>query len=162
MVFLLKLEPPTLEELEELRSIASLQFRGVGEDFIPDNVLVQRSPSTLRIRMVFLDNKPFLSLRASDYHLILKLYGGIRLNKVLDFPYLRVILSNKYSVYVAKGGNVFSPHIVFADPGIRPGDEVLIVNEELELIAVGRALLPGWAMTFFKRGEAVRVRESIE
>ena len=158
----MRLSRPTPSELLELRSIASLQFRGVGTSFIPDNILVQRSPSTYRIRIVFLDKKPLVSLRAADYRLLLRIYGGIRLNKILSFPLLRVVVSNKYSSFIAEGGNVFAAHIVFADPEIRPYDEVIVVNEDSEVLAVGRALLPGYIMTFFSRGEAVRVREGIK
>ncbi len=157
----MKLTPPTPDELFELRAIASLQFHGVGDRFIPDNVLVLRSPSTYRIRQVYLDGNPLVSLRASDYKLVLKIYGGLRLNQVLEFPYNRVIVSNKYMDFIAEGGNVFCPHIVYADPAIRPGDEVVVVDESLNVIAVGRAILPGYAMSFFSRGEAVRVREGI-
>jgi len=157
----MRLSRPTPSELLELRSIASLQFRGVGDHFIPDNVLVQRSPSTYRIRIIYLDNKPLASLRAADYRLLLKIYGGVRLRKVLNFPLLRVVVSNKYSNFIAEGGNVFAAHVVYADPEIRPYDEVIVVNEDDEVIAVGRALLPGYIMSFFSRGEAVRVREGI-
>ncbi len=153
---------PTPEELRELRAIATIQFRGVNKDFIPSDILVYRSPSTYRIRMIYLNGKHLLSLRASDYRLILRIHGGIRLNKMLNFPHLRVIVSNKYAQFIREGRNVFAPHIVFADPSIRPGEEVLILDEDYNLVAVGRAILPGWFMTLFKRGEAVRVREGVE
>ncbi len=157
----MRLSKPTSQEILELRSIASLQFRGVGDRFIPDNILVQRSPSTYRIRMIFLDGKPLASLRAADYRLVLRIHGGLRLNRLLNYPLLRVMVSNKYRDFIAEGGNVFAPHIVYADPGIRPYDEVIVIDEDGEVIAVGRALLPGYAMSFFSRGEVVRVREGV-
>lgn len=158
----MRLSHPSPSELLELRSIASIQFRGVGDYFIPDNILVERSPSTYRIRIIYLDHKPLASLRAADYRLLLKIYGGIRLRRILNFPLLRVIVSNKYSSFIAEGGNVFAAHVIYADPEIRPYDEVIVVNEDDEVIAVGRALLPGYIMSFFGRGEAVRVREGIK
>ncbi len=158
----MRLVEPSSEELSMLRTIASIQFRGIPHDFIPDDILLHKSPSTMRIRMIFWKNKPFLSLRASDYYLIPHILAGYRLNEYLPIPLLRVVVSNKYSRFIARGGNVFCPHIVFADPSIRPREEIVVVDEDYRVLAVGRALLPGWAMTYFNRGEAVRVRESIE
>jgi len=155
-------QPPYPEELEELRAIADIQFYGAGDVFLPSNIQVIRSKTTQRIRAVLLDGKILATLRASDYRFILRIWGGIRLNNIIDYPFLRVIVSNKYSGYIIEGGNVFTKHIVFMDPHIRPGDEVLVLNEDLEVIAVGRAILPGWISTLFSRGEAVRVRESIK
>lgn len=156
-----KITRPSPEEVRELQAIASLQFRGVGRKFIPENILVVRSPKTYRIRAVLLDNKVLATVRASDYKLLLRIHGGHRLNNVLEKPFLRVMVSNKYSVFIAKGGNVFAPHIVYMDPEIRPHDEVLVVDEDWKLLAVGKAILPGWIATLFSRGEVVRVRESV-
>ncbi|MEM4564815.1 MAG: PUA domain-containing protein, partial [Desulfurococcaceae archaeon] len=64
------------------------------------------------------------------------------------------------AVEVSKG-SIFASHVVFADPDIRPYDEVIALCEDLKVIAVGKALMPGWLITYFKRGGAVRVRESI-
>ena len=156
-----KISKPTPEELEELRNIASFQFRGVGKEFITKDVYVVRSPKTYRIRAIILDNRILATVRASDYRLLLRIYGGLRLNKILDKPFMRVMVSNKYAKFIIDGGNVFAPHILFMDPEIRPHEEVLVVDEDWNLIAVGKAILPGWIATLFNRGEVVRVRESI-
>ncbi len=156
-----RLVKPSPEELEELRTIASLQFHGVGREFIPDDIMIAYSPTTYRIRAIYHQGKLLATLRANDYKLILRIWGGIRLNNILEKPLLRVMVSNKYSKFISEGGNVFCKHVVFMDPNIRPHDEVLVVDEEWNLIAVGKALLPGWITTLFNRGEAVRVRESI-
>ncbi|MEM1533462.1 MAG: pseudouridine synthase, partial [Desulfurococcaceae archaeon] len=80
---------PTLRELKELRSIASLQFKGVGEEFIPSEVMIAKSRKTQKIRAIYLNNVPLAFLRAEDYRFTLTIYGGLRLNDLLPIPHLR-------------------------------------------------------------------------
>ena len=49
-------------------------------------------------------------------------------------------------------------HVVKADRDIRPKDEVIVVDEEGGVLAVGHAILSGDEMTVFRRGVAVKVR----
>ncbi|PSQ11493.1 pseudouridine synthase [Halobacteriales archaeon QS_5_70_15] len=55
----------------------------------------------------------------------------------------------------------FAKFVADVDPAIRPGDEVLVVHERGDLLAVGRAELPGGAMRDFGTGMAVKTREGI-
>ncbi|MEM2386643.1 MAG: PUA domain-containing protein, partial [Candidatus Bathyarchaeia archaeon] len=71
------------------------------------------------------------------------------------------IVKNGISRFVAEGGDVFAAHIVKADSEIRPKDEVIVVNEKGEVLAVGKALLSGEEMTVFRTGVAVKVRRGI-
>jgi uncharacterized protein with predicted RNA binding PUA domain len=45
---------------------------------------------------------------------------------------------------------------------LRAGEEVIIVNEKKELIAVGRAILNGEEMRTLKSGLAIKVRRGVE
>ena len=54
-------------------------------------------------------------------------------------------------------GDVLVPGVVSADPGIREGDEVLVIGARAQ--ATGRAALPGDEMLRSGRGVAVRVRK---
>ncbi len=153
---------PSSEELEMLRSIADIQFYGKGRELIPENIYLVISPSTHRIRYILLNNKIYLSLRAGDHRFILHISSGKRLHESLEHPFLRIYVDHKYSRFVAEGGNVFTKHVVVADPNIRPNDEILVVdNDTLELLAVGKAVKPGWTIPYHGWGEAVRVREGI-
>ncbi|MEM0378657.1 MAG: PUA domain-containing protein [Thermosphaera sp.] len=149
---------PFREELEEARRIAEYQFNVRGEDFIPDDSVFVFSPKTMKLRMILVGGEKYLSLRAQDYRFILHLRAGRRLNQLLPHPFLRVYVKPEYSVFIRKGGNLFSKHVLMADPGIRPEDEVLVLDGA-EVIAVGRAILPGGEMAYYKRGEAIRIRE---
>jgi predicted RNA-binding protein (TIGR00451 family) len=62
------------------------------------------------------------------------------------------------STFIAEGGDVFAKHVVKADNDIRPKDEVIVVDERGEVLAVGRAVLSGEEMIAFMRGVAVKAR----
>ncbi|MEM3788961.1 MAG: PUA domain-containing protein, partial [Candidatus Bathyarchaeia archaeon] len=72
-----------------------------------------------------------------------------------------VTVKNDVSKFIAEGGDVFATHVLKADDGIRPKDEVIVVNERGEVLAVGKAVLSGEEMTAFKVGVAVKVRRGI-
>ncbi len=152
---------PTVWELNELREIAEFQFGIRGELLIPNNVDVVVSVNTNRIRFILLDNEKYLSLRSRDYRFNLHIASAHALNKLLPHPRLRVYVKEPYVEFVARGGSLFSKHVLMADPDIRPGDEVLVVDFKGSLIAVGRAKLSGWEITHYNRGEAVKVREGV-
>ena len=63
--------------------------------------------------------------------------------------------------FIIKGRSVFARHVMDADEEIRPQEEVIVINEESEVLAVGRAILTGREMKAFKRGVAVKVRRGV-
>lgn len=145
--------------LQKIRCIANYQFGGgVAESLFPDNVTITYSKSTGRIRFVYLGDKLLATLRPSDGLFSLSLAGARRLVKVIKPPKLRAVIDSNVEYFIARGGNVFAKHIIEADPQIRPGDEVIVTNENDVVLAVGKALLNGREMLAFKRGVAVKVR----
>jgi len=159
----LLLSKPTLEILVRLRSIADYQFgKGVGKVLIPDNVLVARSPNTLRIRHVVLEGKGTIAtLRASDYLYSLHIIGGMLLKSGYKPPRFRVVIKNDIVDYVRDGGSVFTKHVVDYDPKLRAGSEVIIVDEDDNLIGVGKLRVSPVEIEYLGRGEAVKIRHTI-
>jgi len=149
-------------DLRRVRAIADYQFGpGAGEALFPEDVQVIRSRRTGRIRhVVGPDGELLATIRASDGLLSLTLQGAKRL-----LPFLRgrytVVVSEEAAPFVAEGRSAFAKHILRADPGIRPGDEVLVVDPSGRLLAVGKAVLTGREMLAFKRGVAVKVRAGV-
>lgn len=152
---------PVDDEISELREIAYFQFDTPGEILIPDDVLVAASPSTNKIRLVLRNSRKYLGLRSRDYRFNLYIPAGYILNKTLPHPRLRVYVKEKYVEFTSRGGNLFCKHILMADPDIKPGDEVLVVDPRGELIAVGRSRLSGLELVYYNRGEGVRIREGV-
>jgi len=84
--------------------------------------------------------------------------GGRRLLKAFKPPRFRIVVQDEVEQFIRAGKSVFAKHVVTADPEIRPLEEVVVVNSRGEALAVGRAVLAGCEMAFFKRGVAVKVR----
>lgn len=151
-------------ELEELRVLVDYQLGlGAGKALIPslDRVLVTVSPNTLRIRNVYVDGRLAFSIRAGDSKIILHIYGGYLLWRNYN-KYPKVIIVNEVSDFIADGGNVFAKHVLHVDDYLRAGDEVIVINEQSNLLAVGTLKLSPTEILSFTYGEAVRVREGIK
>ncbi len=147
------------EILQKIRKIADYQFgKGVGEFFFPENVLVVLSKRTGKIRHVYLDKTLIATLKPTDSLFSLTVDGGERVLKCMKIPRLWVQVQEDVSPLIEKGGDVFAKHVVDADNEIRPMEEVIVLNKERKVIAVGKAMLSGEEMITFKHGVAVKVR----
>jgi len=142
-----------------IRSVADYQFgKGIGAELFPENVEIVRSKRTGRIRYVYLDGKRLATLRPTDGLFSLSIAGAKRIVKNANPAKCLVSVMDDVSKFIAEGGDVFAKHVVKADCGIRPKDEVIVVDEMGEVLAVGRAVLSGEEMIAFMRGVAVKVR----
>ena len=144
------------EDLKRIRSIANYQFgKGVGLKLFPENVKIEYSKRTGRIRYVYLNGERLVTLRPTDGLFSLSVAGAKRIVKIAKCV---VRVQNDVAEFVAEGKDVFVKHVVWADENIRPKDEVIVVNEKGDVLAVGRALLSGEEMKTFRDGVAVKVR----
>jgi uncharacterized protein with predicted RNA binding PUA domain len=147
------------DALRRIRSVADYQFgKGVGEKLFPENVEIAYSKRTGRIRYVYLNEKRLATLRPMDGLFSLSIEGAKKIIESGAPAKCIVTVKNDVSRFIADGGDVFAVHVVKADSEIRPKDEVIVVNEKGEVLAVGRAALSGGEMTAFKVGVAVKVR----
>ena len=147
------------DAIRRIRSVADYQFgRGVGVKLFPKNVEIICSKRTGRIRYVYLKGERLVTLRPTDGLLSLSIAGAKRIVKRAKY---RVTVQNDVAEFIIKGGDVFAKHVVRADKNIRPKDEVIVVDENCEVLAVGRAVLSGDEMEAFKSGVAVKVRRGL-
>lgn len=145
--------------LSRIRSIADYQFgRGVGVRLFPENVEIAYSKATGRIRYVHLSGKRLATLRPTDGLLSLSITAARLMAENSDFARCFVTVQNDVSAFIADGGDVFAVHVVKADDAIHAKDEVIVVDEDNRVLAVGRALLSNMEMEDFKTGVAVKVR----
>lgn len=145
--------------LKRVRSVADYQFgRGVGEALFPSSVEILFSKATGRIRYVNLNGERLATLRPTDGLLSLSVSAAKLLVERLGFASSLVTVRNDVSEFVADGGDVFAAHVVKVDDAINSKDEVIVVDEDGRVLAVGRALLSGSEMLAFKIGVAVKVR----
>jgi len=73
-----------------------------------------------------------------------------------------VTVGDESEPFVREGSNTFAKFVSAVDSQVRPGDEVLVVHERGELLAVGRAELSADGMTAFNSGMAVKVRAGVD
>lgn len=147
--------------LQKIRSIADYQFgRGTGKTLFPDNVDISFSRRTSRIRHIHLDGKLLATLRPTDGFFSLTLEGARRIMQIKPLR-LWVKVQDDVTDFIAKGRTVFAKHVVDCDEEIRPEEEVVVIDSQRKVLAVGRALLTGEEMKAFKRGVAVRVRRGV-
>lgn len=145
--------------LRRIRSIADYQYGlGVGEKIFPDNVEIEYSHSTGRIRYINLNGERIATLRPTDGLLSLSVKAAKTLAKYAPDSHCFVTVRQDVSEFVAKGGDVFAVHVVKVDPEVHPKDEVIVEDEQGQVLAVGRAFLSADEMLAFKVGVAVKVR----
>jgi uncharacterized protein with predicted RNA binding PUA domain len=145
--------------LRRIRSIADYQFgKGVGFRLFPENVDIVYSKATGRIRYVNLNGERLATLRPTDGLLSLSITAAMSIAKNAGFARCFVTVRKDVSEFVADGGDVFAAHVVKADEAIHAKDEVIVVDEDNRVLAVGRALLSSMEMKAFKTGVAVKVR----
>ncbi|WP_338604772.1 PUA domain-containing protein [Sulfolobus tengchongensis] len=145
--------------------MAEYQFDySVARCLFPDDhsFFIQRSLSTGKIRNILNNNRElYLVLRAQDVLYSLTLISGSVLKSCTKFPEYRVVVPNDIEEFIKNGRNVFAKHVIEVDRRIRAGDEVLVVNENDKLIAIGKAKLSGEEMMEYKRGMAVHVKRGV-
>lgn len=147
-------------ERRRLRTLAEYQFgRSAGRALFDEDVTVRRT-STGRPQQVLAGDDRLVSY-GTDGRFTLGVAGGRRLHAALDPPAYRVTVGDESEPFLRDGANAFAKFVTEVDPAIRPGDEVLVVHERGDLLAVGRAELPGGAMLDFETGMAVKTREGV-
>ena len=148
--------------LAKVRSIADYQFgKGVGAQLFPDNIEIQYSPRTGRIRYIILNGERLATLRPTDGLLSLSIKAAEFMAQNTPFAKCFVTVQNDVSKYIAEGGDVFAVHVVKVDEEVGAKDEVIAVDENGQVLAVGRATLSSREMKAFKTGVAVKTRHGI-
>ena len=139
--------------------IADFQFgRGAGEALFPEGCEVILS-RTGRVRQISLDGKRLATVRAKDGRFTLGIDGALRLLSFLPHPAYRVVVTGEVADFIRQGKNTFAKHVIAADPVIRAGDEVMVVDSDDQLLATGSSVLSGDEMLRFNYGVAVKVRQ---
>ena len=154
-------ESPNQFEHRRLRTLADFQFgKGAGDALFSDDITIERSRGTKRIRFVFQDNVRICSFRPKDGYLVPSLLGGEILHKN-GLGHI-VIISSEAEPFVRKGKTVFSKHVIEADREISAKEEVIIINEDKEYIGIGTSKISGPLMLEMERGVAVDTRKGVD
>jgi 7-cyano-7-deazaguanine tRNA-ribosyltransferase len=148
-------------DIRRVSAVADMQFGlGAAEALFTGAVTIVKSKHTGKIRNIYSDKKHVVSMRAEDGLFTLKLNGGHCLHQFFKYPLLRVVVDADAAIFVREGKSVFARFVKDSDPGLRPYDECLIVDEQDTLLAVGQTILIREEMLSFRHGMAVKTRES--
>ena len=146
-------------EFRGLCRAAEYQFGRGGAALFPSRSAVEIThTSSGRPRQVHADEGR-VATYATDGRFVLGLAGGRRLLDTFEAPHHRVVVGSESEPFVREGRNTFAKFVKRSDPDLRPGDEAVVVHENGDLLAVGRAELPGHGMGDFETGMAVKVRQ---
>jgi len=150
-------------DLADLRIVADYQFgAGAGDALFPPGEAIEIRRSTGgRPRQLYAGEHRLASY-GTDGRFRLAIAGGRRLHEELDAPANRVVVGDESEPFVRDGSNTFAKFVTEVDSQIRPGDELLVVHERGDLLAVGRAELSANGMTAFNSGMAVKVRAGVD
>jgi archaeosine synthase len=137
--------------LKKLRSIACYQFNTEDASaLIPDGSRVMGRFS----KRIIQDGEQIATFHYETGLYSLNLKGGFIVKESI----------NKNSVEIdfdLKTNTIFAPGVVNADSDIIPRDEVVILKND-EVVAVGKAVLPGEEMKNAIKGVAVRIRHRLK
>jgi archaeosine synthase len=141
----------TLREI--VSATADYQFgNGAGNLLVPENAMLKGKP--YKMILCRINGEQICSYVAESGNLSLTLEGGARIANIGRY-WVRL------DVKSVKGGSIFAVGIEEADPTIRPGDEVIVINNSDEVIGVGRSEMSGREMCELNRGRAVTLRHKV-
>ena len=154
-----KVLPSPLEK-RKLKTIADFQFgKGAGNVLFPEEITIERSKGTNRIRFAYFADERICSFRVKDGYLVPSLKGANLLYK--NDLGVKVKINKDAEPFIRKGKSVYSKHVLEADTHIAVREEVIIINQNDEFIGVGTAKIAGSLMKEMRSGVAVDTRKGI-
>ncbi|TFG21597.1 MAG: pseudouridine synthase [Promethearchaeota archaeon] len=151
--------------LRKIKGISDYQFGIDITDILfdeIDNIRIERSKNTNKIRYIYYKNSLMLALRPTNGLFTLSLFSAKKIIENTQTPRLRAIILTEVSDFIRKGRNAFCKHIVNIDHTLRTLDEVIVVNQKDELLGIGRLKIPIPYIKTFKTGIAVNIRKGVQ
>ena len=150
--------------LRKVKAICDYQFGQVITDILfEDESKIQFvfSRNTGKIKHIYQDNSLLLNLRPTNGFFTLSLFSAERIINNTSSPKFRAVVMSEISEFIRKGRNVFCKHVVDIDSTLRPNDEVIVVNQNKDLLAIGKLVIPVPYIRTFQTGIALKIRKGI-
>ncbi|MCP8313756.1 MAG: queuine tRNA-ribosyltransferase [archaeon] len=144
-----------------LMTIDYLFGKGTSQIIPIDRLNFTFSKRTGKIKSVSLDDKLMATFRP-DGGIALTIHGAGLLLRNPKFTVNCVVVKDEVIDFISMGRSLFAKHIVSCGDRIKPKSEVVIVDTNGNVLAVGKALLSAKMMRNFKSGVAVKVRKGIK
>ncbi|MBD3254909.1 MAG: pseudouridine synthase, partial [Candidatus Lokiarchaeota archaeon] len=148
----------------KIKAISDYQFGPEITDVLfanPKKISILKSKNTGKIKYIRYDSEHLLTLRPSNGLFTINFQAASLIRTHCAPPKLRAIVLTEISEFIKQGRNVFCKHVIDIDKNLRPLDEVIIVNQEDELLAIGKLKIPVLYVKSFDRGVAIKVRKGI-
>ncbi|MHA2287038.1 MAG: tRNA guanosine(15) transglycosylase TgtA, partial [Candidatus Thorarchaeota archaeon] len=146
----------------KLDALLQVQWGIIEEPLDTQDLDIKFSRSTGKIRHVQRSKTILFTLVPTTGLLTPTYSGGLELlSGGIESRYI-ITMTDDAAAFVAKGKSALAKFVYTASDALRAGEEVLVVNQQGELLGVGKALLSGREMLAFDRGVAVNIRHSRE
>jgi len=150
--------------LRQIKAISDYQFGPEITDILFNDIAhihFERSPNTNKIRYIYYKDILLLILRPTNGFFSLTLFSAKKIIQESVSPKLRVVVLNSVSEFIKKGRNVFCKHVIEIDDKLRPLDEVIVVNQDDELLGIGKLKVPVPYVRSFSVGIAVNIKKGV-
>ena len=148
--------------IRKIRAISDYQFGPAITDVLFDNTDKIRlifSKNTGKMKHIYEKDNILLNFRPKIGLFTLTFHSASKIISELPIPKMRAVVLNDISEFIRKGRNVFCKHLQEIDIKLRPLDEVIVVNQEDEILAIGRLSMPIPYIKAFNTGIAINVRK---
>ncbi|MCL1811515.1 MAG: phosphoadenosine phosphosulfate reductase family protein, partial [Methanomassiliicoccaceae archaeon] len=145
-----------------VRKLVNNDFgEGAGSALLPDGhiVLMSKAPAIDRMDEVIVDGAVVGAIRydiGNGWKFISRMQGAMRIRKGMSRGY--VVCDPSAVSFIKESKNLMAPGVKDVHPDVRTGDEVLIVDPDMNVIATGSAKMSAEEMTSGGKGVAVKTR----
>lgn len=133
--------------------------QGVSKYF-PKDVKITYSKKTGRIKHVYENDRLLCTLR-TDGGLAITPFFAQTLMKSKNFRENCLEIDDESQTFVQEGSSVFCKHVTWCGKNIMIGGDVSVLHNN-KVIAVGKAVLSTRMIKSFKKGVAVKIRDSLK
>jgi len=149
-----------MEHFVKLQHSLDALFGSGSSKYLPKDIDIILSRKTGRIRTVSHKGKLLFTLRI-DGSLAISIHFAQILLQNKTFRENCIEINNDAAPFVQEGRSVFCKHVVWCGKNVRVAADTPILFEN-QVIAVGRAILSSEMISNFKRGVAIKVRDSLK
>ncbi len=154
--------PAFAHDIEFMRSLAERDFGpGCGKALLPEGriVLLNKVPGLDRMEEIIVDGTVIASARydlGSGWKIILRVAAA---RMMQDVASKGIVVADDGAVApIQKSSSLMVPGVVSALPGIKKGDEVIVVDSRHFAFATGTARMTTEEMSQLEKGAAVKTR----
>ena len=155
------LKPLPLDPLDKLRCHIDALFGSGISEVVDANATFVFSRKTGRLKHFYLEGKLCGTFR-TDGGIALTIAGAERFIHSSQFLENCVTANTEAIPFVSEGRSLFCKHVEHCGKNVNAGSDVAIITDQNAILAVGVSIHNADSMTTYRRGVAVRVRQSLK